>query len=210
MNAKRQPYEIVEVALSHSQSVRRYSNTKKLPAIEHEGKFVSDSTDIAYYLEKTFPDRPLIPSDDKLWAKCHLYEDWADESLNFYMMKLRWLPQNRRRWAKALAKEDSGIRRWLVDRLVAAATLNILDKQGIGRKSESQIVCDLNRHLKALSIDLRDGEFLLGDDLSLADISVYVQLYWMAENPEGRAIVEQYSSVVQWMGRVDTATQRVV
>ena len=109
LNVKNVPYETVEVPISKSRSVKKYSPTSKLPTIEHEGRYINDSTEIAYYLERLFPDPPLIPQEQKAWAKCHLYEDWADESLNFYMMKLRWLPQNRDRWAKELAKYDSGV-----------------------------------------------------------------------------------------------------
>ena len=70
---------------SYTNSLHPFSN---IPTILHDGKYINDSTDIAYYLEEIFPDPPLIPQEAKDWAKCHLYEDWADESLNFYMMRL--------------------------------------------------------------------------------------------------------------------------
>jgi len=208
LNVKAVPYQIMEVPVSKSHTVKKYSVTSKLPTIEHDGKFVVDSTDIAYYLDEAFPGQPLIPSDENLWVKCHLYEDWADESLNFYMMKLRWLPQNRVRWSKELAKFDSGLWRWLITKFAAKATLNILDKQGVGRKSEEAALRDIGRHMRALSIDLKDSHFLVGGQLSLADISVYAQLKWINENPEGMAAISVHPNIVQWMERVDFATRK--
>jgi len=140
LNIKGVPYHVVEVPVSKTRQTHKlfsnYSPTCKLPVIEHNGKFIDDSTDIAYYLDEKWPDPPLIPIEERLWAKCHPYEDWADESLNFYMMKLRWLPQNRKRWSSELAKHDSGFWRWMISKFAAKATLNILDKQGVGRWAE--------------------------------------------------------------------------
>ena len=210
LNAKEVPYQIIEVPVSKSYTVKNYSATSKLPAIEHNGKFIDDSTDIAYYLDGVFPDRPLIPVDEKLWVKCHLYEDWADESLNFYMMKLRWLPHNQDRWSNELAKFDSGLWRWLVTKFASRAALNILDKQGVGRKSEQAALRDIDRHMRALTIDLQESRFLVEDELSLADISVYAQLKWISENPQGKAVIDAHQNIIQWMERVDFATRKNV
>ncbi len=206
LNVKKVPYEVVEVPVSKSGRVKRYSTTSKLPTIEHEGNFVDDSTTIAYYLEQCFPTPALIPRDDRARARCHVYEDWADESLNFYMMKLRWLPQNRQRWAAELAKHDTGLWRWLITRFAARAMLNILDKQGVGRKSEAAVLKDIGRHMSAIAVELQGRDFLLGDQLSLADISVYAQLKWMAENPEGQQAFNSYLNIADWMKRVSAAT----
>ena len=210
LNVKNMPYQVIQVPVSKSYLVKKYSATSKLPVIEHEGRFIDDSTDIANYLDKKSPDRPLIPVDEKLWAKCHLYEDWADESLNFYMMKLRWLPQNQDRWSKELAKFDSGLQRWLITKFASKASLNILDKQGVGRKSEQVALRDIDRHLRVLAIDLQEDRFLVGGELSLADISVYAQLKWLRENPEGKAAIDTYQNIIQWMERVDFATRKNV
>lgn len=208
LNVKGIPYETEDVPLSKSQTVKRYSPTSKLPTIEHEGKFIDDSTNIAYYLEDKFPEPPLIPKEGKLFSKCHLYEDWADESLNFYMMKLRWLPQNREQWAKELAKYDKGLWHWIIPKIIAKATLNILDKQGIGRKSEEAALEDIDRHMKAIAAELEDSAFLVDDQLTLADISVFSQIKWIYKNNEGKSIIDRYPTVNEWRERVDKGTRR--
>jgi glutathione S-transferase len=192
-------HEIVEVPISKSASVKTYSSTSKLPVIEHRGRCSDGSTEIAQYLEEHFPTPGLVLENAQDRAQCHIYEDWADESLNFYMMKLCWLPQNRRRWATELAKHDTGLWRWLISTFIARATLNILDKQGIGRKSETDALADLDRHMCAIAARLDEGGFLVGEQLSLADISVYSQLFWVGKNPEGRKAISAYSRITDWM-----------
>ncbi len=203
---KRVPYEVVEVPVSKSRSIRAYSPTSKLPAIEHNGKYIYDSTNIAHYLEEQFPNPSLVPAERERQALCHVYEDWADESLYFYMMKLRWLPQNKREWGNALANYDRGIVRFLISRLAPKAVLGILDKQGVGRKSEAVALEDIRRHLNALSITLEKSSFLLGDELTLADISVFVQFDGMNGTAEGKEVIGRYENVKSWMKRVRQLT----
>ena len=82
-------YRIREVPLVRAQAIRRINPTGKLPCLEHDGTFVADSTDIAYYLEERFPEPPILPEDPAERALCHVLDDWADESLYFYEMFLR-------------------------------------------------------------------------------------------------------------------------
>lgn len=210
LNYKQLEYEIVETPASQSTKVKSYSPTSKLPVLEHDKRFVNDSTDIAYYLEEQFPEPAIVPKDVSARAQCHIYEDWADESLNFYMMKLRWLPQNRQHWADQLAKYDSGVAKWMISKFAPKATLNILDKQGVGRRSEQVALDDIDRHLQSVDATLANEAFLLGSELSLADISVYSQLYWMDEIPEGKAAIGKHPGIMDWMQRTAALTEKQV
>ena len=50
---KRQPFTVREVPLSQTvTAVRKVNPAGKLPCLEHDGRFLGDSTDIAYYLDK--------------------------------------------------------------------------------------------------------------------------------------------------------------
>ena len=87
---KRVPYEIREVPPTRSLGVRRLNRIGKLPTLEDEGRVVADSTDIAHYLEQRFPDPPLLPRHPLERGLVHVLEDWADESLYFLEMTLRF------------------------------------------------------------------------------------------------------------------------
>ena len=101
---KGQPYQVREIPLAQTFTrLRKINPVGKLPCIEHEGRLIADSTDIAHYLEERFPQPPLVPSDPLERGLCHMLEDWADESLYFYEMRLRFtFPHNARRWLPAL------------------------------------------------------------------------------------------------------------
>lgn len=81
---------------------------------------------------------------------------------------------------------------------------------GVGRKTEEAAIRDIDRHMYALSIGLLESSFLLGELISLADISVYAQLVWIRKNSEGDAAVSNYQNIDRWMERVNLATQKTI
>jgi glutathione S-transferase len=105
---KELPYTVREVPLTQAfTAVRKVNPIGKLPCLEHDGRFIGDSTDIAHHLEAQFPEPPLVPRDPKLRGLCHMLEDWADESLYFYEMRLRFtVPHNARKHIPTLTKYD--------------------------------------------------------------------------------------------------------
>jgi len=207
---KKQPYEVHEVSLWQALTqVRRLNPVGKLPCLEHDGRFLADSSDIALYLEERFPTPPLLPADPAQRALCHVLEDWADESLYFYEMRLRFgTKENARRWLPVLAAHDAAPFRALAPLLLPRIFAAQLRQQGIGRKSLASVLADLERHVGAVASLLERHDFLVGDALTLADISVFVQLFCIRGVDEGAAAIEKQPRVVRWMNRVDEATAR--
>lgn len=70
LHVKRQPYTVVEVPLTRAASIAKKNPARKLPLLEHDGVIVADSTDIAHYLERVFPEPALVPKDARLAALC--------------------------------------------------------------------------------------------------------------------------------------------
>src|SRR6476646_1930355 len=52
-------YQTVKPLAARGELRRR--GTGKVPAVEIDGTFITDSTDIAYALQERFPDPPLLP-----------------------------------------------------------------------------------------------------------------------------------------------------
>jgi glutathione S-transferase len=203
-------YEVREVPLAAARSTaKRINPAGKLPCLDHDGRIVADSTDIAYYLEEAFPEPPLLPKDPRDRALCHFFEDWADESLYFYEMRLRFtFPHNAARWIPELVHADRAPMKLLAPWLVPTMLRRQTAAQGVGRKSEEQVVADVERHAGALADWLADREWLVGTSLSLADISVFAQLFCIRGADEGRRSLESRSVIAAWMDRVDRATSR--
>jgi glutathione S-transferase len=207
---KRQPYEVHEVTLWQALTqVRRLNPAGKLPCLEHDGRLIADSSEIALYLEERFPTPPLLPADPRQRALCHVLEDWADESLYFYEMQLRFgTKENAKRWLPVLAAHDAApfraLSRFILPRVLGAQ----LRQQGIGRKPIATVLADLERHVRAVASLLDGRDYLVGDALTLADISVFAQLFCIRGASEGAVAIEKEPSVVSWMTRVDEATAR--
>jgi glutathione S-transferase len=210
LHAKGQDYEVREILASQSLwKVRRVNPIGKLPCLEHNGQSIADSTEIAAYLEEQFPEPHLIPSDPYERALCHLLEDWADESLYFYEMTLRFgLPHNARRFIPALVEQDAAWFKPLAPWVVPLMMKQTTRAQGIGRKPAEMLIRDLERQVEALAGLLGERDWLIGSSLTLADISVFAQLDCIRESEEGGKIVGRSPSVATWMERVDAATAK--
>lgn len=205
---KRQPYRVEEIPPSATLTrVRRLNPAGKLPCIEHDGTFVADSTDIARYLEERFPDPPLLPRDPAARALCHVLEDWADESLYFYEMRLRFtLPHNAARFVPALVAHESALMKAVLPWPLRRALRSTTSAQGVGRRPIEVVVRDVERHSDAIGGLLGERDFLVGDALTLADISVFAQMACIRGADEGARIVAARPAVAAWMERIDRAT----
>ena len=210
LHVTRVAYEVREVPPSASLlAIRRVNRIGKLPVIEDEGRVVADSTDIALHLEARFPEPALLPKDPRDRALVHVLEDWADESLYFYEMSLRFgTPANRRRWVPVLTKYDPAWFRALAPYLTPLLFGSRTRTQGTGRKPLDMLVRDCERHVAAIDGLVGDGEWLVGSALTLADIAVFAQLHCIRGSDEGAALVERAPRVAAWMERVDRATSR--
>lgn len=204
------PFEEKNWLLADQKKVKKYNPTGKLPAIEHEGGWVCDSTDAARYIEAQFPEPSLIPHDPGQQALVHILEDWADESLYFYEMHIRFTtPDN---WERNLPRlfENEG---WLLKSVLARHFPGMIRKgfqkitanQGIGRKSEEQLLVDCRRHVQAVD-GLLGGDWLLGGSLTLADLAVYCMFQAFRDAKALEALLNEFPKVVTWMKRVEQAT----
>jgi len=202
---KKVSYEIHNVPRAKVSEYARVSPTGKFPAIDHDGNAVWDSTDIARYLEIQFPERPLIPSDPRFAALVHILEDWADESLYFYevTMRLAW-EHNAPKSAKEFAASIPGMTADTMLPLLTKGAQAIASAQGIGRKPRNQVVNDAERQLEALEALLEGRRYLVGDDMTLADIAVLAQLNALAYAEEINPVLDRLPSVRSWRARVST------
>lgn len=81
-------YRKIEVTPGIGQiDVFRLSGQRQVPVLKDGNEVIADSTKIAEYLDKTYPDRPIIPSDPKLKGLTFLIEQWADVSIGLNARK---------------------------------------------------------------------------------------------------------------------------
>jgi glutathione S-transferase len=209
LQVKELSYEIREVPPTQTFiSVRRMNKAGKLPCLDHDGHIVTDSSDIARYLEARFPKPRLVPIEPRERALCHVLEDWADESLYFYeaTMRFTWR-ENASRWVPELTRSEPALLRPLSQPIVPMAVRSTVRAQGVGRKTREQILSDVEHHVSAVDDLLGGGEWLVGNSLTLADISVFSQLFCIGGTADGERIISSRVRVADWMKRVDAATK---
>lgn len=207
LNHKGIPFEERYWALGDRKKVRALNPTGKLPALQNGERVVCDSTDVAHYIEQNFPQKPLIPSDPRLRAQVHVLEDWADESLYFYEMHLRFTtPGNRERNIPRMVEHEGAFLRWLLPKVVPGGIVRITETQGIGRKSIEQLLVDVTRHITAVDGLLDGTDWLVGNQLSLADLAVYAMFQALRDADMVADMLARYSAVTAWMMRVEEHT----
>jgi glutathione S-transferase len=159
----------------------------KVPVLDIDGQLVADSTVIALELERLAPTPPIVPAERRARAQCHVYEDWADESLYFVGLYLQWIePEGAKKVPRAFGTSVVGkIGYSYFSRLIARQ----LRGQGTARKPLAMIRDDLARHLDACDGLVEARGFLLGDAPLLCDFAVAAQLVYLARTPVGGAAI---------------------
>jgi glutathione S-transferase len=200
-------YEIHEVPRGKLDEYARVSPAGKFPAIEHDGRPVFDSTDIVEYLDATFPERPLIPVDPAARALAHVIEDWADESLYFYEMTMRlaWEHNCAKKVIHEFCATMPGLTAEQALPMVSGAVQAKVAEQGLGKKPRENVVKDAQRHFTAIDGLLATRDWLAGDELSIADLAVAVQVGALLYAEEVVPMVDVLARVKAWIERVDAA-----
>lgn len=189
--------------------------TRKTPALDLDGRRLFDSTLILRALDAHRPEPALVSADALLAAQQRLIEDWADESLYWYGMALRWtVPANARRAvrgfvAAAPASRWRPILRLLLSAFIPRLLRSQIRAQGTGRLPVDMLVHELDGHLADLEKMFGRGPFLFGlNHPSVADLAVYGQLTFLHDehNPEARTVVERHPALIEMCVRMDALT----
>ncbi len=200
--------EIINVPMGELGKLKKLSPIGKVPVVEIGSDVLVDSSDICRELDARFPSPPLFPDAPAQRALVDILEDWADESLYFFEMTMRftWL-HDRQRWVTEILKYDNAIMQKLARPLVPYLTKKQGTNQGLAKRSEADILKELTRHIASLEAMLDQGQqYLVGDALSLADISVLAQLECIAGSSKGLPIIENSPNVLAWMARIESIT----
>jgi glutathione S-transferase len=200
LNFKGVRYERVPVLGPSLVELMRRSSVRKVPALDVDGRMLIDSTDIAYEIERLFPQPAIVPSDARLQGLCHVLEDWADEALYFLGLYFQWIePRGKPMVRKAFGATPMGVAaRLFYQRRIAAQ----LRGQGTGRKPLGQVTADLRREFDGLAAVLGDSSFLLGDRPYLCDFAVNAQLVYMSRPPGSAEVLREFGSLQAYMQRM--------
>ena len=136
-----------------------------------------------------------------------MLEDWADESLYFYEMQLRFTtPGNQERNVPRMVAHENRFLRWLLPKVIPGGIRKITRTQGIGRKSMAQLLADVERHVQAVEDMLGDESWLLNNQLSLADLAVYAMFQCFRDADMALETMQSHPPVMAWIARIEATT----
>jgi glutathione S-transferase len=168
-------YRKIEVTPGLGQlDLYRMSGQRQVPVLKDGLEVIADSTAIAEYLDRAYPDRPIIPSDPKQRGLCLLIEQWADESigLNARRVMIGGMGQSQEFRKAFLPNTAPDVFRNLVG-VVPNELFNVLGfgvSPGLDVAKTAQDA--MKRDLASLCFILLEQPYLIGDQPTLADFAV--------------------------------------
>lgn len=161
-----------------------------LPVLSIDGQRVGDSTAIVASLEERFPDPPLYPSDVADRQRALELEEFFDEELGPDIRLLAWheLGNDRKRFAALMERTAPGPLAKLgrpaaaYARAYTGLRFRVRSPQAAER-ARAKILAALDR----LEAELGDGEYLVGERFSVADLTA-ASLFYPLVLPEGGPI----------------------
>lgn len=170
-------YDVVDYNGLLARKAAGLSQAGKLPVLDWDGQRIQDSSEIARFLDRQVPERPLYPDEPQARAAALLWEDWAGQSLYFYEIYFRML--DAASMEKALDLICTGRPRW--ERSVLKAVFKRrypkkLKAQGLAAYPREEVERRFLTQMEGLDTLLDGRNYLAGITLSIGDIAVAAQL----------------------------------
>jgi glutathione S-transferase len=214
MDYKGIPYKTVDLLpFVHKNFVKSISGQSLVPVIKHKGRIIYDSTVISKYLDEIQTEPSIyIKEDSKLNHEVLLMEDWADEALlpPFSKLAIIYLFEH----PEVISETDqynTGIE-WIDKNKekVAPLVMNLKVKDyGIDLSEKDILKKRARASLDILLNKLEENEFLIGNKLTLADITVASHLT-VAEKVPYIAEDDTYAPIFEWQKKIFNLLKRRV
>ena len=151
------------VDLASPGEVKRYSPSRRLPAIVVGGETVTDSVSILDRLESLHPDAPLWPRDRAERTVDRLWDCFATDTLYWQGFYLRWLvPENRTKVIEATLGPGFSPRKLLLGAYARLELGRRARGQGIGGRARADVETSFAASLAMITEGLGAGPFLQG------------------------------------------------
>jgi len=165
------------------------------PILSLDGRRIADSTAIIAALEELYPEPPLYPLDAEQRRRALDLEEFFDEELGPAIRLFAWheYGKDRERFEALMKRTAPGALAKLPPGPTAAyarAFTALRFRAGDAEKAErarAKVLASLDR----LEAELGDGEYLVGDRFSVADLTAASLFYPLARPEEGPMPADQ-------------------
>lgn len=203
LNAKDLPFDEVKLNLLEGDQLKpdylKINPNGVVPTLDHDGAIVIDSTVITEYLDEVEPDGSFTPEDPILRARMRTLMHYIDEmpaaSVRVPTFNLAFLPsfQKMSREAFVAMAESKPIRREFMLTMGQTGFPKVEMDNHLGRLRRSYERMDAE-------IEKSGGPWLLGKDITLADVAVMPALVRMHDL--GMADWQDLPRVVAWFDNI--------
>lgn len=182
------------VALWHTRGAE-----KTLPMLRLDGETIADSSEIIAALERRHPEPPLYPADPAERARALELEQFFDDELGPPIRLVAWHEITRDREGGGMAPlttpylpaalRESSLAAAAMRRggsIFVALRYRVRDDEAAARGRRA-VVAALDR----LERELGDGEYLVGDRFTVADLTAASLFYPLARPPEGPKVPDE-------------------
>lgn len=165
-----------------------------LPILTIDGERICDSTAIIAALEERFPEPPLYPTDPEQRRRALALEDFFDEELGSHVRHLAWheFGNDPERFTELMRQTAPGPLAKVPG--VAAAYARVFTALRFRARDADQAERGRAKILAALDrleAELGDGEYLVGDAFTVADLTAASLFYPLVLPPEGPLPADQ-------------------
>ena len=171
----------------HVNTIRKLTGAESsVPVLEHDGQIIQGSAQILDYLDKVFPDKPLLPTDPGLQARALEWEQKLDEQAgpalrtwvyHYFLQRPKIVVPmlaagtpfyNRILLSLAFSRVDEIMRKWMK----------------INQKTADSSQATLEALVKELAEIYQQRPFLVGDQFTRADLTACSLLAPLFQPPE--------------------------
>ncbi|HEX6115897.1 MAG TPA: glutathione S-transferase family protein [Solirubrobacterales bacterium] len=167
--------------------------SKTFPLLDLDGRTYADSTDIVAALEERWPEPPLYPSDPEDRRRALALEDFFDEEVGPYTRLYAWheITRDPEIAARLLRDDLPGPLKGAARAVVPAAGAFLQLRYGVkSDEAAAEARVKIEAGFDRLEVELGDGEYLVGDSFTVADLTAAALLYPTVLPPEGPQLPE--------------------
>jgi len=185
----------------HEDWFKKINPNGQVPALDHDGKIITESTVICEYLEDVFPDAPsLRPQDPWTRAQMRVWTKWVDEYFCWCVSTIGW-ERHIKGLARSMSEEE-------FEKLVARVPLKEQQvkwrnaRDGFAPEVLKEEMRKIEYSVKKLEERLSESKWLAGEDYTLADICNFAIAHNMDEGFPEFVNEQATPNILDWLGRI--------
>ena len=171
-----------------------------MPTLVHDDKVIIELTVIMHYIDDLFPDPPLMPRDPYARSKVHMTTKLMDEYVHNCCTVLTFATVNRQGLLKKSVEELEAE----LAKSPSKARAEV-KRQVYHQRLDAPVVVDALRHhqrlINRIDAAMREGPYIAGDRLLLADIAATPYIWRLTKLRLSR-LWDDSPGVARWYERI--------